>query len=265
MKTKILNPKASIIIVNYNNAKYLKKSINSILNQSYKNKEIILVDDKSEDNSLDIIKKYNKKIKIIVNKIKTKEGSFNQINSCYRGFKKSKGEYIFFLDSDDYFKKDKLKILIKKFESNKSLNLIFDLPIFKFKNLQIKKKFRQKNLFFSSWPRFSPQSCITVRKKFAKEIFRNLRIRKYETVWLDFRIAVFHFFKKKNIYVLKKHLTYYRQLNNSASKKFVTFNRNWWYRRNQAHDFVTYLKKRLKLKDKNNLDKMITKIINYFL
>ena len=96
MKTKIFSPKASVIIVNYNNAKYLKKCINSILNQSYKNKEIILVDDKSKDYSLKIANQYKNKIKIIKNKIKTKEGSFNQINSCYRGFKKSKGEYIFF-------------------------------------------------------------------------------------------------------------------------------------------------------------------------
>ena len=265
MKTKIFSPKASVIIVNYNNAKYLKKCINSILNQSYKNKEIILVDDKSKDYSLKIANQYKNQIKIIKNKIKTKEGSFNQINSCYRGFKKSKGEYIFFLDSDDYFKKDKLKILIKKFELNKSLNLIFDLPIFKFKNLEKKKRFKQKSFLFSSWPRFSPQSCITVKKKYANEIFKNLRVKKYETVWLDFRIAVFHFLKKKNIYVLKKYLTYYRQLDNSASKKFERFNKNWWYRRNQAHDFVTYLNKKLKIRDKNNLDKMITKMINYFI
>ena len=143
--------------------------------------------------------------------------------------------------------------------------MIFDLPILKFKNLQIKKSFKQKKFLFSSWPRFSPQSCISVRKKFAHEIFQNLRIKKYETIWLDFRIAIFHFLKRKNIFVLKKYLTYYRQLDNSASKKFERFNKNWWHRRNQAHDFVTYLTKKLKIKDKNNLDKMTTKVINYFI
>ena len=55
----------SIIIVNYNNAKYLKKSLNSALNQSYNFKEIIVVDDISNDNSIEILKKYKKKIHTI--------------------------------------------------------------------------------------------------------------------------------------------------------------------------------------------------------
>ena len=58
MKRKYRIQKASVIIVNYNNAKYLEECINSILNQSYKNKEIIVVDDKSKDNSLEILKRY---------------------------------------------------------------------------------------------------------------------------------------------------------------------------------------------------------------
>ena len=47
------NVKISIIIVNYNNAKYLKKSLETTLNQSYRNKEIIVIDDMSNDNSLE--------------------------------------------------------------------------------------------------------------------------------------------------------------------------------------------------------------------
>ena len=64
-------PLASIIIVNLNNAKYLEKSLNSVLSQSYKNKEIIVIDDISKDKSLEILKKYKKIIKYYVNKTKT--------------------------------------------------------------------------------------------------------------------------------------------------------------------------------------------------
>jgi len=71
MKIKTNFPKASIIIVNFNNAKYLEKCIQSLLNQSYQNLEIIIVDDKSTDNSHEIIKKYKKKATIIFNKKKT--------------------------------------------------------------------------------------------------------------------------------------------------------------------------------------------------
>ena len=62
--------KISIIIVNYNNARYLKKSLETALNQTYENKEIIVIDDMSNDNSIEILKKYKKKIKFYVSKKK---------------------------------------------------------------------------------------------------------------------------------------------------------------------------------------------------
>ena len=100
--------KASILIANYNNQKYILDCINSLLNQDFEGKfEIIFHDDNSRDNSLDIIKQF-KNIKIIKNKKKTKFGSYNQMDAIRRSFNKSKGE-IFLLDSDDYFKKKKPK------------------------------------------------------------------------------------------------------------------------------------------------------------
>ena len=59
----------SILITNYNKQKFLKKSLRSCINQTYKNKEILLYDDCSTDKSIDIIKKF-KKIKLIINKKK---------------------------------------------------------------------------------------------------------------------------------------------------------------------------------------------------
>ena len=65
-------PLVSIIIANYNNAKYLDQCINSILKQTYKFFEIIVVDDGSSDNSIKKLKNYKKKINLIVNKKKKK-------------------------------------------------------------------------------------------------------------------------------------------------------------------------------------------------
>ena len=84
----------SILITNYNKQKFLKKCLDSIYKQSYNNYEIILFDDCSKDNSLDIIKKY-KKVKLIKNKKRSnKSGPINQINGILRAFKKSKGNII---------------------------------------------------------------------------------------------------------------------------------------------------------------------------
>lgn len=265
MKIKKNNVLASIIIVNYNNAKLLKECLNSIFKQNYENKEIIVVDDNSNDNSLLILNKYKKKIIILENKKKkTNKGSFDQINSYYRGYLKSKGDYIFFLDSDDYFQKGKIKILIKYFEKNKNINLVFDLPILKYPKINIKKRFKQKKFILSSWPRFSPQSCISGKRTFMKELFQNLNIKKFDTIWFDFRIACYCFLKEGKLNILKKYLTYYRKHNSSASTKFKTFSKNWWYRRSQAHDFVSYLSKKLKQKDKFTIDKFITKLVILF-
>ena len=72
MKFLDKNPLVSVIIVNYNNAPLLDQSVKSILCQTYKNIEIIVVDDKSTDNSIDELNKYKKNIKIIKNKKKKK-------------------------------------------------------------------------------------------------------------------------------------------------------------------------------------------------
>ena len=76
--------KASVLIANYNNSKFINECIESLNNQTYKNIEIIFFDDNSNDNSLEVVKKFQN-IKIIENKTQTKFGSFNQMNA----FKKS--------------------------------------------------------------------------------------------------------------------------------------------------------------------------------
>lgn len=256
--------KISIIIVNYNNAKYLKKSLESTLDQSYKNKEIIVIDDMSNDNSLEVLKKYKKKIKFYVTKKKTKYGSYNQINSYYQGFKKSKGKYIFFLDSDDYFKINKVKKVLSYFAKGLTKEIIFDLPILKMGNRTQLNKFVQKKFILSNFPRFTPQSCITIERGYAKKIFKLLNIQMFPTIWFDFRIATFSYLYFGKIFVLKKYLTYYRQLNNSASKEYKTFSKKWWQRRKEAHDFFSFISDQLKVKKEITLDKLITNLVNFF-
>jgi glycosyltransferase involved in cell wall biosynthesis len=88
-------PLVSIIINNYNYEKYIKEAIDSALNQTYINIEIIVVDDGSKDGSAKIIDSYDKQLKVIY---KQNGGQ----GSCFNvGFEASSGEIIIFLDSDD--------------------------------------------------------------------------------------------------------------------------------------------------------------------
>lgn len=92
--------KISVIVPIYNVEKYLKKCLDSIINQDYKNIEIILIDDKSTDNSLKIAKEYgknNSNVKVLSNS-KNSGLSFTR----NRGIEESTGDYISFIDSDDY-------------------------------------------------------------------------------------------------------------------------------------------------------------------
>ena len=85
-----MKDKISILVSNYNNAKYLKRCINSCLVQSYKNKEIIIIDDFSTDNSLEVLKIYqkSKNVKLIYNKVRfSKFPAFNQLHALIKAFK----------------------------------------------------------------------------------------------------------------------------------------------------------------------------------
>ena len=87
--------KASIVIANYNNAKFINECINSLNSQTYNNIEIIFFDDNSQDNSIEIIEKF-KNVKVVKNNIQTNFGSINQINAFKKSIELSTGDVIFF-------------------------------------------------------------------------------------------------------------------------------------------------------------------------
>ena len=94
--SQIKSPLISIIIVNYNNAKFLKKSLNSAINQTYKFKEIIVVDDISNDRSVEILKSYKSKIKYFVNKKKLNMDHIIKLIVIIKVFKNLKENIFFF-------------------------------------------------------------------------------------------------------------------------------------------------------------------------
>lgn len=105
--------KYSFIVPVYNTEKYLKKCLDSLVNQKYKDFEIIIVNDGSTDNSINIINDYSKKYKNII-VIDQKNGGLSHARN--EGVKKARGEYILFVDSDDYVETKLLSEIDKKIE-----------------------------------------------------------------------------------------------------------------------------------------------------
>lgn len=104
-------PLVSVIIPNYNHARYLDQRIQTVLNQTYQNFEVIILDDKSTDNSLEVIAKYkdNPQVShVVVNE----ENSGNTFKQWKRGFALAKGELIWIAESDDWCELNMLEELV---------------------------------------------------------------------------------------------------------------------------------------------------------
>ena len=257
------NTLVSILIINYNNEKFVSRAVNSCLIQSYNNIEILIHDDNSEDKSINEINKFrnNKKVKIFINKSQKKNiASFDAMNGYLQLFNKSKGKIICLLDSDDFFHKSKIKLIVDYFETNKNIEFVQNLPIIKTKkNLFYKIN---KNSYFSFWPYLAPESCISFKKNFMNNFIKKNRsvFQKYNLVWLGFRLGIFAYFKDKKFGCIEKNLTYYESL--GESKKYSFMNRNWFVRRKQSFE---YLKNISKKNINKNLDYFFTKIFCSFL
>jgi len=91
-------PKLSIIIPNYNYGNYIEETICSVINQNYKNLEIIVIDGGSTDNSVEIIKKYQSKINYWIS-----ESDAGQADAINRGLQVATGDYVAYINSDDVY------------------------------------------------------------------------------------------------------------------------------------------------------------------
>ena len=131
----------SIVVPIYNAEKYLDRLINSVLDQNLDSFELILINDGSKDNSLDVMKKYskNKNIKIID---KPNSGVSSTRNL---GIKTAGGRYITFIDSDDYYRENSLNKVVNKIKSESEL-IVFSAKYINEKN-EKSDLFLQKNTF----------------------------------------------------------------------------------------------------------------------
>jgi glycosyltransferase involved in cell wall biosynthesis len=113
----------SVIMPTYNHARYIGEAIESVQNQTYKNFELIIIDNYSTDNTAEIVASYNDK------RIKYLKFKNHGIIAASRnhGIKNSNGKYIAFLDSDDIWLPQKLDLQIELMESNKDIGMSYVL------------------------------------------------------------------------------------------------------------------------------------------
>ncbi len=260
-----INPVVSILINNYNKAKFCQKAVRSALYQDYKRIEVIFFDDGSSDSSVKIIKKLKKKhnnIKILEGKERGEIFWQNQFNAIRNSLKICKGKIVCILDSDDFFKKNKIRKVVDFFKKNKKSEIVFDHPILfsSSKQEEVRNKYLNRK---NKWPKFPPTSCLSFQKKSLKKYINKINYKDMNELWFDFRISTFYSLKRNQFNLINDNLTFYRQNSDSYDKKYMKFiNREWWNRRYQAFLFLRKLSNKKFSKNIFTFDYLITLIIN---
>jgi len=207
-----MKPLISIIIPFYKKKKYVGQTINSIIKQSYKNFELILIYDDPDKSDLEYIKKILKNIKrkkIIINNNNIGAGLSRNL-----GISKAKGEYISFIDSDDIWKKDKLKNQLLFMLDSKIEFCFTSYSIINEKNTIIKFIKAKKNIDYKDLIKSCDigLSTVMLKKNLLKKIkFTKIKTKEDYILWLKL--------SKKNIKMmgLNQRLVLWRKLDNSLS------------------------------------------------
>jgi glycosyltransferase involved in cell wall biosynthesis len=277
--------KVSVIINCFNGQEYLRFCIESVLNQSFKNWEIIFWDNRSTDKSCEIIKSYkDKRIKYF--KAKKHTLLYEARNLA---LKKANGKFITFLDVDDFWHKDNLKIKVRSLRGRTysfaySNFTLFNDIIGKYKNINIKQN--NGNQLEQILKSYNIGFLTTI---FKKEIFHDFKFNAKYHIIGDFDF-IFRILTKHKFLFIKDKLCYYRIHGNNESRKkkklhiselmhFINCNKNTKLAQKKNFRYVENLKnyyegyynlcKKNKIGAKKNLKKMFIsfnklKLISFF-
>lgn len=216
------NDLISVIVPIYNVERYLNKCVDSIINQTYQNLEIILVDDGSPDNCPIICDEYAKKDKRI--KVIHKEnGGLSDARNV--GINIAKGKYLSFIDSDDYIDSQMLEKLYNNLNETKSelsfCNFYRVFPDKKYLQLtgEQSRTFQEKEIYYTLVNQFAKVIMSACNKLYKREIFNDI---KYPTgmIMEDSYIILDILLKTKKISYLNEPLYYYFQRDNSIMHNF---------------------------------------------
>ncbi|MCH4552110.1 glycosyltransferase family 2 protein [Aestuariibaculum lutulentum] len=186
------NPLVSIVITSYNQRNQLIRAIESVLNQTYNNIQIVIADDCStKDDSKDVIKQYKLKYP---DKIKPvfQTNNVGISKNKNTGFKACDGDYITYLDGDDFYYKDKIKNEIKVFEDNTWADIVYSNFVFTDTEGKINKQWATSNfkaiegnifneVYARAFPKNTLYRCELTRKGILSSInYYDESLRTYE-------------------------------------------------------------------------------------
>ena len=221
------NASVDIILPNYNSEKFINESIQSVIKQNFQNWRLIIIDDNSDQKTKKILKKYENFKKIKIYWLKQNRGAAYCRNY---GIKNSKSSYIAFLDSDDYWEKNKLKNQISFMKINNYKFTYTNYTTIGEKKIKIKPPYK---LSFSSFIKNTSIGTSTMIVK--RNIIKNIK-------FTNTKICEDYFFKCKILKKIKfahglnKYLTRYRIRKNSLqSNKFKNFYWIWKINREYNH------------------------------
>ena len=212
--------KISVIVPVYNVSKYLSFCIESIINQTYKNLEIVLINDGSSDDSGKICDKYAKKderIKVIHQK------NMGVSNTRNLGIKLSSGEYLTFVDSDDVLNYKCIELLISKISENTFVMgkiSLFEKEILNNNNRDKDFELSDNNLIILAEMRIINSPCCRLyNTKILKD--NNILFDNNLSLGEDLLFNLEYMNYVNRVYILNQNLYYYRRLNNdSLSSKY---------------------------------------------
>jgi glycosyltransferase involved in cell wall biosynthesis len=211
------SPLISVIVASYNYEQYIKETLESLLNQTYENFEVIIVDDGSTDNSLEIIKQYTENcenFKLFCHEQNQNKGLTETIKL---GTEKASGEYIAFLESDDYWSPNHLETKINFLRKNKEVNLLVNNietigddinDDYVFTQMQRLRIHQGKNLFkfFEHCNLIPTFSCVMVKKELLEKCDFNATVPAWLDYWVWRQLAL-----ENKIFYTDYKLTFWRR------------------------------------------------------
>lgn len=268
-------PFFSIIVINFNSP-FLKRTLNSLQKQTFKNWEVILVDNYSDYNVKKIVYEMNdKRFKLYFIHNKGKMAKSRNL-----GIKKSKSNLVCFCDSDDWWIEDKLLRLYEEYKKKKSDIIYHNMVVVdNVKKREIKKKSKNyKNDFFLNCLKYgNPIKCssLMIKKKIIKKVGYFSLDKKVDNGWIDLDLILKCSKITKRIHLIDKYLGYYWIGSNNYSsdsnirKSMKNFNeiyiKNNKYFENKYPWWSTALevKKNFQSKKNNKVIKLLKKIKCY--